>query len=260
MNYTTKRRQFLGQNIKMEPITCAIMTWTNSTKLIHSQVTKLPFKDPSNFRFEFVSTSTQSTRHELLNIQRVHCPLLFFKTHRVVVSVCRWPMECVRGECRFVVEGDSCTQDDCGFWMTCVNGRCLELRFAGELCAGDDQCYSKTCNHGICGGRKEGERCQPSAANECGEGLYCSRSAKRCTKKKKPVTEQSTLLLNHHLRENIVLILTMKAIPTFCPYAVSSLSVTKPMVVHALRILSCLRESNRNLHTTVGRQCWRPLS
>lgn len=96
-------------------------------------------------------------------------------------NICKLPYECVNHRCVPVAIGDSCTDsDDCGYWMNCVKGHCTELHFAGESCHSNTECYSHNCHNSTCTGKNKRKHCNPSAPNQCGEGMYCSLSQKRC--------------------------------------------------------------------------------
>jgi len=94
---------------------------------------------------------------------------------------CVFPHECVNGHCSIISEGDYCINNpDCGFWRSCIHGRCTTPHFSGESCHSHSECYSYQCTRGVCTGTKLGKSCNPRSPNECDEGLYCSLSSKKC--------------------------------------------------------------------------------
>jgi hypothetical protein len=57
---------------------------------------------------------------------------------------------------------------------------CNTLKYNGEHCDSNDECYSRICHFGFCAGRALGFPCDSKAPVQCAEKLYCSKKTNKC--------------------------------------------------------------------------------
>ena len=63
---------------------------------------------------------------------------------------------------------------------TCAPTYTTALRYPGEYCAGNEECFSGTCTKNLCQGKDASAACQ--ADIDCNVGLYCNKEAGLCQK------------------------------------------------------------------------------
>jgi len=131
--------------------------WADAGRF-NSTCDALFFYDQENVRnsFPYTEITPYPTNY---NCQGLSCS--------AINNQCLMPYQCINNRCEVVKEGDRCRiREDCGFWMECIRGHCQPIRFAGEKCNNDYQCYSHDCRSGICGGKVKSKLCSPRSPNQ----------------------------------------------------------------------------------------------
>lgn len=105
--------------------------------------------------------------------------------------VCKQYLSCKDGRCSTSIVGSRCkVPDDCFLsrrtqgMITCIKDTCVKMKYNGERCIDNEQCFGQKCENGWCVGLKEGDACNPTQNVQCDRGLYCSLQTSTCTRQK----------------------------------------------------------------------------
>eukprot|EP01080_Neovahlkampfia_damariscottae_P003746 gene3746-6634_t len=101
---------------------------------------------------------------------------------------CKNFLTCQHHECKPGHLGARCEHhSDCFLselnHVKCIEHVCNSLKYNGEHCDSDKECYGGICTFGFCVGKQEKYPCNPEAPVECAEKLYCSKKTKMCEKR-----------------------------------------------------------------------------